>query len=180
VEQKPVVKVDRWAAFSATAQSVIAKDILNLEDDAFQKLLTIHCLDATSSTRQISQYGINSSVVVVTGRYEDSWDVAEYKAILKHLSEKSPNPLTRGHVFLMVRTGRNRTRPTEESKIQVDTPDHPTQDTAVARRAAIDLPVLMLLRQSGSGEQGWRDCPFWWPVVVPPLATRTTLFAHAR
>jgi hypothetical protein len=70
IQAQPRVQVDRWAAFSTIAQSVIAKDLLDLEDDAFQKQFTIRCLDATSSTRQITSYGMNSSVVVVTGRYK--------------------------------------------------------------------------------------------------------------
>jgi len=33
---------------------------------------------------------------------------------------------------------------------------------------AIDVPVLMLLRQNGNESDGWRGLPFWWPVVVTP------------
>ncbi len=114
--------------------------------------------------------------------YEDRWDVDEYKAILRHLSEQSPNPKTRGRVFILVRTGRklNRTvRPGSHTEF-ADAPDTTRTEGDVARHAGTDLPVLMLIRQEGAAAQGWSDCPFWWPVIVTPLATRTTLFAHAR
>jgi hypothetical protein len=111
--------------------------------------------------------------------YEDRWNVAEYKAILKHLSDNSPNPQTRGRVLLLLRTGREINRLQASGQFS-DAPDTAQRETTMARQAATDLPVLMLFRQKGEEAQGWRGCPFWWPVIVPPLATRTTLFAHFR
>jgi hypothetical protein len=35
----------------------------------------------------------------------------------------------------------------------------------------------MLLRQKGDVAQGWRDLPFWWPVIVTPRAAVTAIFA---
>jgi hypothetical protein len=112
--------------------------------------------------------------------YEDSWNPAEYRAILQHLSQNSADAAKRGKVLLLVRTGRTRTRATDTSQIDRDTPDHPNTDTAAARQAATDLPVLMLLRQEGAEAQSWRGCPFWWPVILTPANMRTTLFAHAH
>jgi len=40
-----------------------------------------------------------------------------------------------------------------------------------------ETPVLMLLSQEGKEEQGWRECPFWWPVLQVPRKTKTTIFA---
>jgi len=88
--------------------------------------------------------------------------------------------VNRGKVLFLVRTGRARTRPSESAQIERDTPDHPINDTVVARRAAADLPAVIFLRQEGAEAQGWCGCPFWWPVVMIPANTRTTLFAHAR
>jgi hypothetical protein len=114
--------------------------------------------------------------------YEDRWSLDEYRAILRHLSESSPNPHTRGRVFLLVRTGRNLSRTVSSGSHAEfsDAPDTTRTEGDVARRVATDLPVLMLIRQEGRAQQGWRDCPFWWPVVVTPENMRTTLFAHAR
>lgn len=57
-------------------------------------------------------------------------------------------------------------------------PDTARTEGAVARTAAQQLPVLMMIRQNGAESQGWRDCPFWWPVIITPARMRTTLFAR--
>jgi hypothetical protein len=114
--------------------------------------------------------------------YEDRWDPAEYKAILKHLCNNCPNPALKNKVLLLVRTGRNQTRqpkPTSHAEF-ADSPDTTRTDITVARTAAEFSPVLSMIRQNGGEDQGWRDCPFWWPVIMTPATTRTTLFAHAR
>ena len=111
--------------------------------------------------------------------YEDRWDAAEYKAILQHLSNNSTNESQRGKVFLLVRTGRNLNRTTKTAAF-ADNPDTSQREGVIARAVANDIPVLMLIRQTGAEEQGWRGCPFWWPVILTPANTRTTLFAHAR
>lgn len=114
--------------------------------------------------------------------YEDRWDPTEYKTILKHLSDNSPIPTQRGKVLLMVRTGRNLNRVVRSTSHAefADAPDTTRTEGALARAAAINLPVLMMIRQNGEEAQEWRGCPFWWPVVMTPSTTRTTLFAHAR
>lgn len=114
--------------------------------------------------------------------YEDRWNPEEYKAILKHLSENSLNPSQKGKVFLLVRTDRNLNRKVKSSSHTefADAPDTTRTEGTVARAAATNIPVLMMIRQNGDETQGWRGCPFWWPVIVAPSTARTTLFAHAR
>jgi hypothetical protein len=55
-------------------------------------------------------------------------------------------------------------------------PDTKQQENR-AREKAKSIPVLMLLRQKGSQEKGWRGLPFWWPVVVVPDDAVTSIFA---
>jgi hypothetical protein len=111
--------------------------------------------------------------------YEDRWDPEEYKAILSHLSLNSGNPAQRGRVFIIIRTGRTLSR-TVETAVFSDNPDTSQREGAMARIVATDIPVLMMIRQNGAEPQGWRGCPFWWPVILTPANMRTTLFAHAR
>lgn len=122
---------------------------------------------------------LSSSFVDFAPGYEDRWDAAEYKAILQHLSVNSPNVAKRGKVFLLVRTGRNLNRTTKTAAF-ADNPDTSQREGVIARAVATDIPVLMMIRQNGEEAQGWRGCPFWWPVIMTPATTRTTLFAHAR
>jgi hypothetical protein len=114
--------------------------------------------------------------------YEDRWDSAEYKAILQHLSENSPDASLRGKVLLLVRTGRNLTRTVKTTSHAqfADAPDTTRTEGVIARAAARDIPLLMMIRQNGAEDQGWRGCPFWWPVILTPTSTRTTLFAHSH
>jgi hypothetical protein len=113
--------------------------------------------------------------------YEDRWDPEEYKAILRQLSESCPNPALRGRIFLLVRTGRNLSRTLQASSHAefADAPDTTRTEGTITKQFAQDLPVLMLIRQNGASPQ-WRDCPFWWPVILPPANMRTTLFARSR
>jgi hypothetical protein len=48
----------------------------------------------------------------------------------------------------------------------------------VARQFAIDTPMLMLIRQNGLEEKGWRSTPFYWPIIVAQQNIRTAIFAH--
>jgi hypothetical protein len=125
---------------------------------------------------------INPAFVKFEPGYEDTWDLKEYQAILRHLSENTSNPANRGRVLIMLRTGRNVSRRTtaDTAHAEFNEPDTTRTDGAPARAAAIDLPVLLLIRQEGAAAQGWSDAPFWWPVIVTPLNMRPTLFAHAK
>ncbi len=113
--------------------------------------------------------------------YEDTWDLKEYQAILRHLSENTSNPANQGRVLIMLRTGRNVSRRTSAEGAHADfnEPDTTRTDITPARAAAIDLPLLLLIRQEGTA-QGWSETPFWWPVIVTPERMRPTLFAHAK
>ena len=51
------------------------------------------------------------------------------------------------------------------------------QQKDLAQAHADNAPVLMLLRQSGSEEKGWRDLEFWWPVILVPYSAPTVIFA---
>jgi hypothetical protein len=125
---------------------------------------------------------INPAFVNFEPGYEDRWDLKEYEAILRHLSETTANPANRGRVLVMLRSGRNVSRRTSATgaHAEFNEPDTTRTDVTPARAAAVDLPVLLLIRQEGAAAQGWSDAPFWWPVIVTPSNMRPTLFAHAK
>jgi hypothetical protein len=109
--------------------------------------------------------------------YEDTWNETEYKAILRLLSESAINTANRGNVYILLRGGRNTRRVLPSGKL-ADSPDTGEGESRVAKMAATDIPVLILIRQEGLAENGWTECPFWWPVLITPAVTRTTLFAR--
>jgi hypothetical protein len=107
--------------------------------------------------------------------YEDTWDPDEYKALVKHLVGNSDS------IYLLVRVGRNIARFLDSGAGEfAHAPDNGKVDLAVAKQVAVDVPALILLRQNGEESLGWRGCPFWWPILLAPENTRTTLFAHNR
>jgi len=60
-----------------------------------------------------------------------------------------------------------------------DAPDDGRTDLAPARAKAIDLPVLMLIRENGNADQGWRDTPFYWPVLVVQQNVRSAVYGNS-
>ena len=57
-------------------------------------------------------------------------------------------------------------------------PDSTRTEGKVRKNFAIDNPILILIRQNGEEEQGWRGEAFWWPVISAQQNTPTAIFAH--
>ena len=96
-------------------------------------------------------------------------------AALEHLSRSSNDSAVKGNVWLLAEVDRNVARYREEGRFS-DAPDT-KQQADLARKKALDVPVLMLLRQNGEEEKGWRGLPFWWPVIVTPQNAVTSIFS---
>lgn len=96
-------------------------------------------------------------------------------AALEHLSRSSTHPTMKGKVWLLTARDRNVTREREEGRPS-NAPDT-KQQADLASSKAIDVPVLMLMRQNGEESEGWRGLPFWWPVIVIPRNAVTSIFA---
>ncbi len=50
-------------------------------------------------------------------------------------------------------------------------------DASLVTQFAVSVPCLMLLRQEGLSTAGWRDAPFWWPVLQAPSNMRPVVFS---
>jgi hypothetical protein len=109
--------------------------------------------------------------------YEE-WDVKGAVASLEHVSKVTKNENNRNKTWLVIRRNLNLSRYKSGNRFS-DDPDGGTGETArtVARELAIDIPAVILVRQNGSEDKGWRDQPFWWPVIVMPKNTPTSIFA---
>ena len=79
----------------------------------------------------------------------------------------------------MVKKNMNLSRHKDDGRVS-DDPDGGSGRSArsVAKECAIDIPALMLIRQNGSKDEGWRDTPFWWPVLMNPQNTEAVIFAE--
>ena len=103
------------------------------------------------------------------------WDLDEYFSILDYLTLDSEEK----YVWIIVREGRNIKRIDSEGRFEnsPDTPKGAKGELNVARKVAIDHPAVMLLKQNGSEENGWRGTPFWWPVMLTQLNIESTVYA---
>lgn len=103
------------------------------------------------------------------------WDISAFKSAMDYLSRSISAQERKGHLWCIVRRGRSINRMRAAGRVQ-NAPDT-KQEQALASSLDDETPVLMLLSQEGKEEQGWRDCPFWWPVLQVPRKTKTTIFA---
>lgn len=99
-------------------------------------------------------------------------------AALELFSKQTKNDRLKNKVWLLTATDRNVTRYREEGRFS-NAPDTKQQSDAAISKAD-DIPVLMLLRQNGKEEQGWRGLPFWWPVLVAPRRAATMVYSAAE
>jgi hypothetical protein len=106
-----------------------------------------------------------------------NWDVDAFKAILEYLSINTGNQSQRGFVHCLVRTNRGIRRFKADGSFS-DSPDTASTEGEIARNTAIDIPMLMLFKQNGLIEDGWKGAPFWWPVLFTPRNTQTVVFAR--
>lgn len=109
------------------------------------------------------------------GGYKFDWDVA--RATLTYLSLATDRPEAHSKVWILVRDNRDLSR-LQGSGAYQDAPDTDQREGVVARRVATDAPMLMLFRQNGAEELGWRGAPFYWPLIWAPNSTRTAIFSH--
>ena len=109
--------------------------------------------------------------------YQFDWDAAA--SIVGYLSSLSRNPVEQGKVWCLVRTNRNLSR-TKSDGVQTlysDSPDTARTESAVAKSVAINNPMLMLIKQNGLEENGWRGSPFYWPVIYAQKNVKTVIFS---
>lgn len=109
-----------------------------------------------------------------------AFDWAGVRAALSYLSVLAADPERRHKVWCLVRRGRKMARELSPGShaVYADAPDTTRTEGDVAKRVAIDNPMLMLIRQNGAVEQGWRGTPFYWPVVVAQAKAKTAIFAN--
>lgn len=92
------------------------------------------------------------------------WDQNEMITALEHCCFN-----TDGKIYCQVCADRNMSR--ERKNVYdprgrfIDSPETGA-DIAKTKHKATDRPVLTLQRQNGSADKGWRDTPFYWPILM--------------
>lgn len=107
-----------------------------------------------------------------------NWEVAyttlEYLAKLKSKENEHPT------VWVWAAKDRDIGRKVAETSHTYnnfnENPDSKTE-ASLAVKYALDQPILFLLRQNGTEQQGWRDTPFYWPVIRAQTSTPVSIYA---
>jgi hypothetical protein len=143
-------------------------------DRGFEDAFSIPLKDAIEILHQVEE-----TIQMETDQGFD-FDWVALRASLTYLSQLANDPARRGQVWCLVRKDRNLKRFLSESNPVTfsDAPDTSQREGKIARDIAIDRPMLIMIRQNGTEEQGWRGTPFYWPVIMAQQNVRTAIFAH--
>lgn len=114
------------------------------------------------------------STLVFDEKFYDNEE--EFKAIMEFLSQISPNQVTKGKVWCLVRFDRNLSRFQNDKVTYSDAPDS-KKESEIAKEIAIDAPIVVLFRQNGKEKLDWRGAPFWWPVLMAPRECPIAIYA---
>ena len=119
-----------------------------------------------------------SSTLRYGDEYENmdyEWDSNEMLTTLDHCTFG-----TDGKIYCLYRTGRNMSRERDKSKPNktrwIDAPDDGRTDTAPSRDISQNRPVLMLIKQNGFEDRGWKNTPFFWPVFMVQMNVNAGIF----
>jgi len=107
--------------------------------------------------------------------YNFDWEAC--RAAAEYFSKVASPPEERGGCWLFAPTGRTIARRRASGRFS----DAPLsyQERIAFRSLTGGLPILALLGQEGREEDGWRNSPFWWPVLVAPAQATTSIFASS-
>ena len=74
-------------------------------------------------------------------------------------------------------TNRNINKLRKTSRYYSDMPYNRDRDLMKAKEIAKTEPTLMLMKQNGFVENGWRGAEFYWPVLVAPENIDTAVYS---
>ncbi len=131
--------------------------------------------DGDNNVFEISMQRALELVRLATAVYEFTpgfdWNIDLLAAQFRYLS-----PQQRANMLCSVRRDRELSRLREGGRL-ANAPDTSQREGAVARAKAIREPILFMIEQRGENF-GWKNGPFWWPVVYWPQDMRTVIFSN--
>ncbi|MBN2328189.1 MAG: hypothetical protein JXR73_13650 [Candidatus Omnitrophica bacterium] len=102
------------------------------------------------------------------------WSPSSFIAIMRRLCVGNKD-FQDGRLFCVIKKNRNSSRVKGYGAFN-DAPDDGQSDRPEAKKIAEWKPVVQLFIENGYEKQGWRDVPFWWPVLVCPKNTKVSVF----
>lgn len=102
------------------------------------------------------------------------WNVQEMIGAIQYATTN-----TSGKMWMLHRTGRNMSRLRKNGDF-IDAPDDGRTDLTPARAKAVNQPIIMFIKENGSKSDGWRDAPFYWPVLVLQQNLNTAFYTSSQ
>lgn len=102
------------------------------------------------------------------------WNVQEMIGAIQYATTN-----TKGKMWMMHKTNRNMSRIRQNGGF-IDAPDDGRTDLAPARAKSVDKPLIMFIQENGSQKDGWRDAPFYWPVLVLQQNLNTAFYTSSQ
>ncbi|MCQ2375020.1 MAG: Z1 domain-containing protein [Salinivirgaceae bacterium] len=166
--------------FQTGPKSAISKTIADI-DDTIKKYIgfvadgffDMDVQTAADIIKKIRSTYIYEDTKVCTYNAGLEWDENEMLAAIEY-SLQDENKEKKVHVHYVENRNMSRVRINGN---YIDAPDDGRTDTAPSRDEAVDYPVLMLIRQNGKEADGWRDTPFYWPVLMTPKNIKNSMYA---
>lgn len=122
-------------------------------------------------------------LIATTWRYGAEYENTDYEFDLNEMLTALDHCTFGGDdmIYCLRRKNRNMSRERDKNSQTnrtrwIDAPDDGNTDTAPSRNMAFERPVLMLLKENGKSENGWRNTPFYWPVFMTQLDTTPGIF----
>ena len=142
-------------------------DYQNRDEDGIFKIDRELAIDILRRIR--STYIYNRAVDANEGL---DWDVEEMISVLEWALDKKKE------LYCLKRENRELSRVRDNGAF-ANAPDDGHTDLTPARAKAIDIPVLMLIRENGAEDKGWRGTPFYWPVLLVQQNVRSAVYGNA-
>lgn len=102
------------------------------------------------------------------------WNVQEMIGAIQYATTN-----TNGKMWMMHRTNRNMSRIRQNGGF-IDAPDDGRTDLTPARAKAVNQPIIIFIKENGKQIDGWRDAPFYWPVLVLQQNLNTAFYTSSQ
>jgi hypothetical protein len=159
--------------FQTKSKTAIAKAIEKID-----KLIPAEATDGDRPVKVSTEFAIDL-IDLIKGTLDDAvHDPFDWKAMrgaIEYYSRIAAPEADRGACWLLAATDREISRQRPGGRFS--NAPHTKQQEAVISQLRDKLPILILLRENGAADKGWRDTPFWWPVLFPPVRSAPAVFA---
>lgn len=164
-------KTSTIIGFQTGYKSYIKKDIENID-----KILMENNNGKIEGSYKISKEDaykiINTIYKTIELESKNAIDEKTFLSLINFLSHE--------YVNIFAATNRNISQLRKTSRYYSDMPYNRDRDLMKAKEMAQTEPTLMLMKQNGFVENGWRGAEFYWPVLVAPENIDTAVYSASE